>query len=118
MPAAPTLNISTNLLVVQYMGNQLLTDENPSVTCLPSDPRAPVRWRGISLEYPNTPSDLPITFASDLNHTAIFERVYDDSPTPPLALYVLVCDLVNAEFQNGEETSPQSVVIRFIQSKL
>lgn len=112
---APTLNISTQLVVFQYIGRQIISDTAPSVTCSPSDTRAPVRWREVSLSYPNTPSELGLSF-SPRNQTIVFPQVYE-SATPPSMTYTLVCDLVDPRLPNDREIAPQFVLVRFVQSK-
>ncbi len=115
--AVPTLTISTQLLVLQYKGNQLVSNDTLSVTCLPSDPRSPVRWRELNLTYPNLPSELQAVFSPSLvNHTVTFPRIFNSTSAPSLN-YILICDLINPELQSTIQISPQYVWVRFLQSK-
>lgn len=109
----PTLNISTNLLVRQYNGPFLLMRGSPpQVSCIPSDPRAPVRW---TTHMGMIQADYQIRFSPrDLSHTATFASVYN--PTPPNRTETLFCDLINVD-QPNQPVNPQNVTVRFIQSK-
>lgn len=113
----PTLSISTQLLVLEYMGNQLVSNNTPSVTCLPSDLRAPIRWRELNSTYPDIPSELQAIFSPRVvNHTVTFPRIFTSRVAPSLN-YILICDLINPDLQSTIQVSPQYVWIRFLQSK-
>ena len=108
--------MSTNLLIEQYVDNTYVGgDQPPSVTCLPSDTRAPVRWRLSTGVYGDTSDDHLVTLSPrSLNHTAIFPVAYEVLPRRS-AFYV--CDLINVELPTEVEVSPQSITVRFIQSE-
>lgn len=113
----PTLRVSTQLLVLEYMGRQLVSNTSPSVTCLPSDLRAPVRWRGSDLTFPNLPADLEAVFSPHgVNHTLTFPRVFTSDSAPSLN-YIILCDLINPDLQSTIEVAPQYIWVRFLQSK-
>ena len=115
-PAAPSLSASTHLLVIEFMGDTILSDTPPTITCQPSDPRAPVRWRSGMLPYPTVQKSLGISFSPDgLLHSATFPTSYE---VIPQGLFNLSCDLVNAELDGNNETSPQTIYVFFTQSKL
>lgn len=108
--------MSTNLLVEQYVDNTYVGGEQaPSVTCLPSDTRAPVRWRLSTGVYGDISNDYLVSLSPrSLNHTATFPVAYEILPRRS-AFYV--CDLINIELPTGGEVSPQNIIVRFIQSE-
>ena len=115
--AVPTLTLSTNLLIEEYVnGGYIGTDESPSVTCMPSNTRAPVRWRSMFGVYGELPDDYQAFLSpSGLNHTLTFPSSYN---TTPSRTEFFICDLINAELSNEAEVSPQTVTVRFIQGEL
>ena len=90
----------------RYIGG----DHSPSVTCTPSDSRAPVRWRpmfGIR--------DFQVSLSPPgLNHSLSFPSVYRITPD---RTEVFICDLINVELSNDAPVSPQNVTVRFIQGE-
>ena len=113
----PTLSLSTNLLIDQYVDNTYVGGNgSPSVTCLPSDTRAPVRWRLSTGVYGDISDDYLVFLSPrSLNHTVTFPVAYEILPRKS-AFYV--CDLINVELPTGAEVSPQNITVRFIQSEL
>ena len=90
-------------------------DQPPSITCLPSDTRAPVRWRLSTGVYGELSDDYVVTLSPfALNHTATFPIAYEVLPSRS-AFYV--CDLINVELSAGLEVSPQNITVRLIQGK-
>ena len=112
----PTLSVSTNLLIEQYVDNSYVGgDRSPSITCLPSDTRAPVRWRLSTGVYGDISDEYVVSLSPpSLNHTATFPVAYEILPRRS-AFYI--CDLINVELPSGAEVSPQSITVRFIQSE-
>ena len=114
--AVPTLNVSRHFLVLQYSGRVVISEFQPSVTCLPSDPRAPVRWRSDGLVYPNLDPRLPLSFSPrGLNHTATLPNIFGEFISS--SFLVLICDLVNVELRPDEDVNAQLVIIILTQSK-
>lgn len=88
-------------------------DTPPSVSCIPSDARAPVRWRSLFGVYGELPSDYEVSVTPlGLNHTLSFPIVYESTPS---RTEFFVCDLFNVELTDEAEISPQTVTTRFIQ---
>ena len=115
--AVPTLSISTNLLIERYVNGVNVGDgeEAPSLTCTPSDSRAPVRWRSKLGIYGELPNDYETSLSPlGLNHTLSFPTTYLSTPA---RTETFICDLINVELSSGEETSPQNATVRFIQCK-
>ena len=112
--AVPTLTISTNLLIEQYVNGVFVgEDESPTVTCSPSDLRAPVRWRSMLGIYGELPDDYEASLSPrGLNRSLTFPTTY---LTTPSRTETFICDLINVELSDEEETSPQMVTVRFIQ---
>lgn len=112
------MTVSTNLLIEEYInGSYIGTDKSPSVTCMPSDTRAPVRWRSMFGVYGELPDDYQAFLSPlGLNYTLTFPSSYDD--TTPSRTEFFICDLINAELSNEAEVSPQTVTVRFIQGEL
>lgn len=83
---------------------------------MPSDARAPVRWRSMFGIYGELPDDYQAFLSPPgLNHTLTFPGSYDD--TTPSRTEHLICDLINAELSIESEVSPQTVTVRFIQGE-
>lgn len=117
-PAVPTLAISTKLLILEYNGNTSASNSTHLVTCIPSDLRAPVRWRALTAVNNTVPLfQLQATFSPvGFNHSLTFPRVFNGSP--PNRTYMLVCDLLSPDVEtNDSEVFPQYVIVRFLQSK-
>jgi hypothetical protein len=106
--------VSTNLLIEQYVDNTYVGgDQPPSVTCLPSDTRAPVCWRLSTGVYGDISDDYLVSLSPrSLNHTANFPVAYEILPRRSA-----FCDLINVELPTGAEVSPQNITVRFIQSE-
>ena len=105
------------MLVYEYDGNRLVGNTAPQVSCTPSIPNAPVRWRTFLGVYGMLPSDYETGLSpSGLNQTLSFPTEYD-ATTPPKRTEVFICDLVNVELPDEEEVTPQNVTVRFIQCK-
>ena len=109
----PSLSISTDLLVSQYVDGVELNNTPPEIVCLPSDHRAPVQWSSIhtliSLERNYGAEFVP----TDLNHTLRFPAHYEQLPTGTLRV---VCDLINVEEPDVAVDPVQASVI-FTQSE-
>ena len=87
-------------------------EEAPSLTCTPSDSRAPVRWRSKFGIYGELPSDYQASLSPvSLNHTLSFPRTYLSTPA---RTETFICDLINVELSSGEEVGPQNATVRFI----
>ena len=110
--AVPTLSLSTNLLIQSYMefdGKFFIEGGSPSVTCSPSDARAPVQWS------PDI-SDVDPAYQAMLSPpgTLTFPSVYESEP-PSVTIY-FSCSLINLESDQLPE--PHLIVtFRFIKCK-
>ncbi len=109
----PTLNISTDLLVLQYRETTLISDTDPIIFCTPSDIRAPIRWRGLNTSFPFLPFDLQATL-TEMGQILILPQRYEIRP--PDYSILLVCDLQGDDVQ-GAEISPQIIRVQYLQSK-
>lgn len=100
----PTLNTTSSTLVALI--SDIVNGNGASITCIPSDLRAPVKWN-IAKDFP----DASVAYSPDgLFHTVTFYSA-------PHQTFTIKCDLVNIE---DEEVSidPQEVNVRFISSML
>ena len=111
--AVPTLSISTDLLVSQYVDGEELNGMSPELTCAPSDSRAPVQWSTLPV-YVDLEQQYSAQFVPpDLNQTLRFPAVYERLPRGTLRL---TCDLINIE-EPGVAVDPVDASVIFTQSK-
>lgn len=118
LPSAPFLSLSTDLLVVStqeypqrvpidLQDGNLETEIPPmaaSVSCTPSDPRAPVKWTNLS---GGLPLDFNLLFIpSGLNHTMVIQGAPDRVET-------FFCDLIDTD-NPDDPVNPQELTVRFI----
>ena len=109
----PSLSISTDLLVSQYVDGRVIDGISPELMCLPSDPRAPVQWSTLPV-FIDLERDYGVQFVPfDLNHTIRFPRVYEQLPA---GLVTVVCDLIDVE-EPGVAIDPMEATIIFVQSE-
>ena len=111
--SVPSLSISTNLLVSQYIDGTVVNNMAPELVCQPSDLRAPVQWSTLPI-FVDLEQDYSAQFVpSDLNHTIRFPRFYERLPAGTLRV---VCDLINVD-EPGVMIDPMEATIIFIQSE-
>lgn len=100
--AAPTLTISTNIAVT-------LVGDSVQVSCIPSDPMAPVQWSSSQTGE----GQVLVTFSPrGLEHTAEFVAY---EPSYRTELYT--CDLINVD-DPDQPVDPQMVSVRVIPGEL
>lgn len=111
MYTAPLLSVSTNLLVA------LAQERSVQVSCTPSDPLAPVRWRTLSSTYDQLSSSYRVQFSDPLRQIATFTQFSYESVSPDRT-DIFLCDLVNVdEPDSNVEIDPQMITVRYISSK-
>ncbi len=110
MNAAPALTVSTNLLVADII------QDVAEVSCTPSDPLAPVRWRTVMGTYSELSTDYQVTFSQNAQLATFSLLVYEGQP--PARTEVFVCDLINVDQPVSMEVDPQTVNVRFLTSEL
>lgn len=100
----PKWNTSSRVLV--RLQSDLVNGNGPSITCMPSDPRAPVKWT-IANDLPN----ISVSYFPDgLFHTLIFISA-------PQQTFMIKCDFINVDDELAA-IDPQEVTVRFISSML
>ena len=98
----PKLHLSSSNLIAL---TDLTNGNGVSITCLPSDLRAPVKWN-IANDFP----DVSVTYFPDgLFHTVTFYSA-------PQQSFTIQCDLVDIEREIYVD--PQEATVRFISSML
>ena len=92
------------------------SDSSPQVTCLSSDPLAPVRWRTFLGTYSFFDTDYQVEFIPSTDNTAVFPLEGYEGSTPKRT-EVFICDLINIDEDPSVEIDPQNVTVRFITSE-
>ena len=109
----PSLSISTELLVAQYVNGTAVDNPPPQIVCLPSDIRAPVQWTTVApILDPQTDFDVQFDPA-DLNHIIKFPTTYEQFPAVSV---MFICDLINPD-EPDVEVDPVRTTVVFIQSE-
>ena len=111
--AVPSLSISTQLLVSQYVEGNEVNNVSPEIVCQPSDPRAPVSWSTLPVIVDLERNYNAVFDPPGLNHTLRFPTYYRQLPMGTLRV---VCDLINAD-QPGEQIAPMTATVVFVESK-
>ena len=111
--AVPSLTISTELLVSQYVDGNEVNEESPEIVCLPSDPSAPVTWSTLPVFIDLEQSYNAVFDPPGLNHTLRFPSYYRQLPMGTLRV---MCDLVNVD-EPEVQIDPMVTTVVFVQSK-
>jgi hypothetical protein len=108
----PSLTISTELLVSQYVDGNEVNEESPEIVCLPSDPRAPVAWSTLPVFIDLEQSYNAVFDPPGLNHTLQFPSYYRQLPMGTLRV---MCDLINVD-EPGVQIDPMVTTVVFVQN--
>ena len=98
----------------QYVDGTEVNNVSPEIVCMPSDPRAPIRWTTIPV-YIDLEQVYGASFEpAGLNHTLRFPSYYEQLPARTLRV---MCDLIDVDQDPGDDVSPLESVVVFVQSK-